>query len=601
MKTMLKHKLIVATMAVAALFASYSCEDSDTYTFPEPSDSELSMLTIMQKDPDYANFLAVVDMCGEGCLDSLFNQSRVYTVWAPTNEAVDKEALIARIENGERETVFQEFVKYHISNYRQPANGTLDDDNNLVMLNGKYVKFVGDSRNGYTFGGQEVVESNILARNGLIHKIASTVEYKPSIWEAIKNAPAVKSFWQFCKSFTVKDIDHNASIPGPIVNQQQTYLDTIYKESNEMLHLPNVGPVDNEDSTFIVFVPTSEVWEQITTEAAEYFKFDDSEFTEEQKIEADSLRQVRGAKEYLRYLTYSMTDQKNADGLADFDNLPDSLVAMVKENPRKKIAVADFAPIEIVKASNGELRILDHMPFKPTDLWHDTIRLEAENQYNVRKGEDEDYVWRGNFTPVVVDEKEQNPIHKDVKVSADRYMLASPESGVLPTCTYFVRDILSAKYKIAVVSVPEDILTKGDGVVNDNLGAIMINVAQSGKTIAEFPDPSKQVNLRGSAGKAYLEADAIRPDKTVMDTIFLCDEETGEPYIFDFEFCEKFNGFSTRTFEDKDYTLEITVSAAKLAGRKQGSSYAQNTAVDNNIRLDAILIIPVKDEEDTDK
>ena len=102
----------------------------------------------MQKDPDYANFLEVVDKCG--CLDSLLNQARVYTVWAPINSAVDKDALLEQIENGERETVFQQFVKYHISNYRHPANGTLEEDNSLLMLNGKYVAFVGDKENGYT-------------------------------------------------------------------------------------------------------------------------------------------------------------------------------------------------------------------------------------------------------------------------------------------------------------------------------------------------------------------------------------------------------------------------------------------------------------------
>ena len=118
------------------------------------------------------------------CLDSLLNQPRVYTVWAPINSAVDKDALIEQIENGERETVFQQFVKYHISNFRHPANGTLEN-NSLLMLNGKYVAFVGDAENGYTYGGREVVETNIHAKNGIIHKISTAVEYKPSVWEML--------------------------------------------------------------------------------------------------------------------------------------------------------------------------------------------------------------------------------------------------------------------------------------------------------------------------------------------------------------------------------------------------------------------------------
>ncbi|MBQ7947220.1 MAG: fasciclin domain-containing protein [Bacteroidaceae bacterium] len=591
---MFKHKILVALAAVATLFASYSCEDNDVYVFPEPSDSELTLLSVMQRDPDYANFLEVVDKCG--CLDSLLNQPRVYTVWAPINSAVDKDALIEQIENGERETVFQQFVKYHISNFRHPANGTLEN-NSLLMLNGKYVAFVGDAENGYTYGGREVVETNIHAKNGIIHKISTAVEYKPSVWEMLKSVNIISSFWDFCESFTIKDIDHNNSIPGPIVNQKPTYLDTLYVESNEILNFGNLGPIDNEDSTYIVYVPTTEVWNEITAEAANYFRFNTEEFTEEQKIEADSLTQVRGAKEYLRYLTYSMTEQEFADKVIDFDNLPDSLIAMYRDNPRKKVATADLVYNEVYETSNGQLRVLDKMPFKPTDLWHDTIRIEADKVNNVRQDESEAYVQRGTFTSVPVDEREQNEIYEG-EVSAHSYLLAQADGSILPSRTFFARDVLSAKYKIAVIAIPEDILTKGDGVTNKNQSALMFTVSQSGSVMAEFPDPSLKVALR-NGGEGYMPADAIRPDKAAIDTIFLCDAETGEPHIFDFQYCEKFNGFTTKSFENKHYTVEVTVSGAKLAGTKMGNSYLQSTAVDNNFRIDAILLIPVEDEEES--
>lgn len=595
MKTMFKHKLIVAIAAAAAIFATYSCDKEDAFIFPEPENSELTSLVVMQKDPDFADFLEVVDMCGEGCLDSLFNQSRVYTIWAPVNEAVDKEALVARINNGERETVFQEFVKYHISNFLHPANGTLEKDNNLLMLNGKYVLFTGDKSNGYTFGGKEIVESNIRTKNGIVHKIAATADYKPSVWEALKSVPGIKSFWDFCKSFTVKDIDHGASIPGPIVDQQQTYLDTVYVESNEILNFGNLGPIDNEDSIYIVYVPTAEVWDRITADAPRYFRYNTEEFTDEQKFEADSLTQVRGAKEYLRYLTYSMTEQKFADKVIDFNNLPDSLVAMYRETPRKKVATTDLVPIEILETSNGQLRILDNMPFKPTDLWHDTIRLETEMDYFVRKDEAGDVVQRGTFTAVRVDEKEQNPTYEG-KISGNSYILGMGSGSILPTRTYFARDVLSAKYKIAIIAVPEDILEKGDGITNPNQSALTVSVSQSGSVMAEFPDPSLKVKLSGGA-EGYMDTDVIRPDKAAIDTIFLSNSETGEPYVFDFEYCEKFNGFSTKAFNDQDYTVEIKISAARLAGKKVGSSYLPSTAVDNNFRIDAVLLIPVEDEE----
>lgn len=598
MKTMFKHKIIVALAVAATLFASYSCDDKDVYVFPEPSDSELTLLSVMQRDPDYANFLAVVDKCG--CLDSLLNQPRVYTVWAPINSAVDKDALIERIENGERESVFQEFVKYHISNHRYPANGSLDADNNLLMLNGKYVSFVGDKENGYTFDGKEIVETNIHAKNGIIHKVAASADYLPSIWEVLKSVNLVSSFWSFCNSFTVKEIDHINSVPGPIVNQKPTYRDTLYVENNELLALGNLGPVDNEDSIYIVYAPTSDVWDRITTEAENYFRFNTEDFTDEQRIEADSLTQVRGAKDYLRYLTYSMTEQEFADGVMDFDALPDSLIAMSRnDDPRKKVATADLEPIEVYTTSNGQLRVLNYMPFKPTDLWYDTISVEADLEFNVRKDEYEDYVQRGIFSTVVVDEKEQNPIY-EAEVSNGGYLLASPSGEVLPTRTFFVKDVLSAKYKIAIVAIPQDLLLKGDGLKANYQSALSVKVSQSGSVMGTFPDPDLMVNLASGGGKAYLPADAIRPNMAAIDTIFLCDKETGEPHIFDFKYCEKFNGFSTKSFEDKHYTVEVEISSVKLAGRKQGSSYRRSTDVDNNFRIDRILLIPVEEEEGDD-
>lgn len=597
MKTMFKHKLMVALAVAATLFASYSCEDNDE-SYPPLANAEVTSLEFMQNDPQLTSFLEVVDKCG--CLDSLLNQSRVYTIWAPVNEAVDKDALIERIENGEREAVFQEFVKYHISNFLHPANGTLEDDNNLLMLNGKYALFAGNINDGYTFGGNEIIQTNIRTKNGIVHKIAAKLEYKPSIWEALKSVKSIDSFWDFCHSFTVKEIDHGNSIPGPIVNQQQTYLDTAYYETNEILNFSNLGPIDNEDSIYIVYAPTAEVWNKVTAEAENYYRFYTDEFDEEQKYEADSLAKVRGAKDYLRYMTFSMTEQDFADGVIDFANLPDSLVSFHRQEPRKKFASVDLvSTYEPIETSNGQLRILDYMPFKPTDLWHDTIRIEAESAGNVRKDEYDDFVQRGTFATVRVNEKEMNPLYEKTKISGNNYLLASADGGVLPTRTYFVKNILSAKYKIALIAVPEDILEKGDGTKNKNQSAISVLVTQRGETLCEFPDPSVAVNLQGGAGKAFLPDDVIRPEKAAVDTIFLCDAETGEPHVFDFKYCESYAGFSTWDYKDRDYTTEITISTVKLA-KKQGKNYRQETAVDNSFRIDAVLIIPVEDENDTE-
>lgn len=603
MKNMFRHKLIAASALAFALFASYSCKDDDKFIFPEPADTELSTLEVMRKDPELANFLEVADRCGEGTLDSLLNQSRVYTIWAPVNEAVDKDYLIQCIEDGKREMVFQQFIKFHIANNRHAANGEIDKSNKLMMINEKYVTFCGNTVDGYTFGDSRVVESNILTKNGLIHKISNAVTYSPSIWEALANINSVSTFWQFCKSFTVKEIDKHNSIPGPIVNQMPTYLDTVYYETNEILNLNNLGPVDNEDSIYITYVPTSEVWDKLVADAPAFFRYNMEEFTDEQKQEADSIANVRGAKDYLRYLTYSMTEQEFADGVIDFDNLPDSLIAMHRDYPdRKKFASSMFNEIERVTMSNGEIRVLDYMPFTPYDLWYDTIKVEAENDGMVRKDADDVMVQSGLFETITLDEKERNEAYED-ELSQDRFLLARPDGSTLPARTYFFRNVLSAKYKIAIVTVPENI-TSDDNIISGTVGdpttikssALRVTVSQSGEQLYSNPQSPIVINRQ----QYYLNS--IRPNPLAVDTIYFVDTETSEPYVFDFQYCEDFSGISTRQFEEEDYTVEVSIQTVRPAIRKIVGGRPQN-AVDNvyaqNFQIDQILLIPVREEEET--
>lgn len=599
MKNMFKHKLVAASALAIALFASYSCKEDDHFIFPEPANTELSTLEVMKKDPDFASFLEVADKCG--ALDSLLNQSRVYTVWAPVNEAVKKDSLIQCIEEGKREAVFQQFVKYHIANNRHAANGEIEPDNKLLMVNDKYVSFYGNTEDGYIFGNSNIIESNILTKNGLVHKISNVTKYDPSIWEALATINSVASFWEFCKSFTIKEIDKGNSIPGPIVNQQQTYLDTVYYERNEILNLNNLGPVDNEDSIYITFVPTSEVWNNLVAEAPAFFRFNTEEWTEEQIIEADSIANVRGAKEYLRYLTYSMTEQEFVDKQIDFENLPDSLIAMHRDYPdRKKFATAMFNTVETIKMSNGEIRVLGEMPFTPYDLWYDTIKVEAENEGMVRRigeGNDATMSQAGLFTTITLDEKKRNPAYED-ELSQDRFVFANVDGSTHPTRTYFFKNVLSAKYKIAIVTVPENITSDDDIVSNKdkdpsklNSSALRVTVNQGGKQL--YANPASATTISGA--QRYMNA--IRPRPLAVDTIFLVDVSTNEPYIFDFEYCEDFSGISTRAFEDKDYTVEVKVESVRPAKRGTGNRPAADNAYAQNFQLDQILLIPVREDE----
>ncbi|MBR5860567.1 MAG: hypothetical protein IKY71_04390 [Bacteroidaceae bacterium] len=98
MKTIFKHKFLAGAVALATIFATSSCEDTDTglkVTGDVPY-ADKTLYEVLNAQEDLTSFMEVVNACGAECADSLFNKSRVYTVWAPVNEALSeiKDGLI---------------------------------------------------------------------------------------------------------------------------------------------------------------------------------------------------------------------------------------------------------------------------------------------------------------------------------------------------------------------------------------------------------------------------------------------------------------------------------------------------------------------------
>ena len=93
MKTMFKYKFLTASVLAVALLMCYSCEDTDSYA---PASSEPTLAQMLRNETDLSQFVEIVDMCGEGRLDSLF-AGRVRTVWVPVNNSFDADEFKRRI------------------------------------------------------------------------------------------------------------------------------------------------------------------------------------------------------------------------------------------------------------------------------------------------------------------------------------------------------------------------------------------------------------------------------------------------------------------------------------------------------------------------
>ena len=587
MNKIFRHKILAGAMLFGVMFAGSSCQDEEGIRVtPETPYADKTLYEVIVGDPDLTDFVAVVNACGAHCADSLFNQSRVYTVWAPVNGTFNKDSIIAETVadstgNSNRDLVFRSFVEAHVANHLVAANGTLDDDNTVLLLNNKNAIFAGDYKNGYTFSGVSLDpnNTNVRMKNGLLHKIVSPSEYKYSIWEYMKIAHddtwSIDSVAQYLYSYNVTEFNEGQSIAGPIVDGEQTYIDSVFTTSNKWLDpWRGVGNINNEDSTYIVYVPTDELWEKMVKKAESHYNYDFAftNMTEATKIERDSLRRYNARLNNLKYMTYSVNEQKHVAS-------SDSMMPAYRDGKHALFAKADLEKNVIFEKelSNGIFKVVDAMPYKPTDLWHDTISLEGENQsmwyYTDASGK-----IIAPPTEVEVLKAYKSQINKDsmllgAEVSGGEYFSYTKEAA--NTAKFKIPKVLSAKYHVAIIFVPKNITNE---LIDKE------KMYQTKMTVKIQQSPGK-----GSAIKLYeaTRTKALYTDPFKMDTLFLT--TNGEKAVIQPTYSEFYEGSAAK---DYNVTLEIASILPTNAEKNKGIYY------DPAIRIDKILLIPVLDSEE---
>lgn len=559
MNTIFKHKILAGAMLFGALFLASSCDESEGLKVtPEVPYADKTMFEVITSDAELTDFMAVLNACGAHCADSLFNKSRVYTLWAPVNGTFNKDSLIAEVEAGERDNVFERFVQAHVSNHLRAANGKLDEDNKILLLNDKVTVFTGDHVNGYTFDGKEISEANIRVWNGVLHKIAAPAEYKYNIWEYLRSDARVDSVANFLYSFDVTEFSEGQSIIGPIKDGQQTYLDSVFVTNNKFLRAwEGVGVLNNEDSVYTVYVPTNEVWDEMLKVSDKHFNYNlkitnPTSLTAEKR---DSMRHTYARLNLIKYMTYSNYEQRYVEN-------PDSIMPAWQggfKHGRPEFLKADVEKNVIFEKelSNGTFKIVDKSPYSMFELWHDTIKLEAEDE-NMRTylAGGVGYIQSASKTQI-----NKDSAFLDAKISGNRYFEAYSDKAA-STVRYKIPDLLSASYNVALVVVPK-------------------NITNTDVAPEELKPHEMQIKITQATGSntvTLANHKDVHNDPTRIDTVFLT-EKDGSRSVVTVPYCEYY-----KTNKEADYGVLIEV-------KSDGST----KTYDRSIRLDAILFIPVED------
>ena len=376
--------------------------------------------------------------------------------------------------------------------------------------------------------------------------------------EYLRSDARVDSVANFLYSFDVTEFSESQSIIGPIKDGQQTYLDSVFVTNNKFLRAwEGVGTLNNEDSVYTVYVPTNEVWDEMLKVSDKHFNYNlkitnPTSLTAEKR---DSMRHTYARLNLIKYMTYSNYEQRYVEN-------PDSIMPAWQgsfKHGRPEFLKADVEKNVIFEKelSNGTFKIVDKSPYSMFELWHDTIKLEAEDE-NMRTyiAGGVDYIHSASKTQI-----NKDSAFIDAKISGNRYFEAYSDKAA-STVRYKIPDLLSASYNVALVVVPKNI-TNADVAPEDlKPHEMQIKITQA----------------TGSNTVTLANHKDVHNDPTRLDTVFLT-EKDGSRSVVTVPYCEYY-----KTNKEADYGVLIEV-------KSDGST----KTYDRSIRLDAILFIPVED------
>ncbi len=633
MNKIFKHRIFAGVALLGMLFMGSACTDEwdDHYTANSDAPSE-TLLGIMEKNNELSEFLEVVNACSRrdasgniivDCADSLLNQSRVYTLWAPINGTFNKDSLINEIKEGNRDLVFERFVLAHMSQYLHAANGervpasATDKRYDIVLLNNKKAKFVGKSGN-YTFKDIAIEQNkyNIRAKNGMLHMLGDAVDFVPNIWECLRSTPGVDSIADYVYSFNEKKFNPILSVPGPIEDGKTTYVDSVFDESNQFLKYGNsranggFGYINNEDSSYIMYVPTNELWHEMVQKTTKYFNFRKvgSDF---RRLQLDTMQYEYARTMLCNYLVFSPKEQRPS-----VDGEPDSLLSTFRDK-RRRFAVADLkaAVIDSVPVSNGKFYIINSFePFKSTAIWHDTIKIEAEYS-DLEDIEGSSYItdWGGVGATVSNSSESASPsqINPVVngKVSGNRYLLLNGNNQMAQSYVEFrVPNVLSGSYYVQVVMLPPHItarktdkmkpsrikpiltMTNADGITIDTL---YVTDTSTGKSERVKNPETGRIEMMTMDVDNY----ALVNDTSRIDSVYFYDVVKNRDNSNDKSLRER----AVIKFEESEfgYSQDDTSVRLKLMYDCALNNLQQVYVADYDyeLRIDCIMLIPVPEEE----
>lgn len=418
-------KIIIYSLLTAGVVMS-GCSDTwnDHYSETPGEGGDKTLLRQIQEDPDLSIFGKMLNIAG---YTDILNTSQTYTVWAPANSSL--EGIDLNDVDEVRRTVANHIARFNIST-------SMSDTEGVKMVNGKMHYF---SEGGTMFGDVAVLKSDMIAKNGILHKVGSVIPYAYNFREYFDSHGNTTKISDFISAFD--EMLYQSQIPGISGTSAN---DTSLVAYNRLLQYPDLGLGDiaSEDSLFSMVIPTDEAWLKAYEEISPYFKNYNADRTK-----GDSLQDVQTSLAIVSDLVFRT-------GLASplsMDSVVSTSGSVIK-NPAEF-----FRGMEEIEASNGRLFQAGELHYNPVETFKKPIHIEAEEETG-RTPAAGTTVYSRN---VSTDNKFAN------EISGQRYIDVSPTSSSRqPGITFEIPDILAGTYDIYAVFVPASVTDVNN--VNDS-------------------------------------------------------------------------------------------------------------------------------------
>ncbi|WP_207510626.1 fasciclin domain-containing protein [Longitalea luteola] len=336
------YKQLITIFLFTACFSMSACKKWDDHNQINNQDLSLNLQHAIDADDNLSTFRELITKTG---LDTLLRSSKNYTVWAPTNTALQNldPAIVNDISR------LTTFVKNHIASQayftREAVTGT-----RIPVLSGKYNGF---EKN--TFDEATITAADRFVSNGVLHIIDKPV-------------PALQSIWEYINSTTTTYQQHAYIVSTNRVERDlsQAVIDSVNPITGDPIYRPGTGYINRNAFNEIAYDVKKE--DKLYT----YFVITDDNFN----VEADSL------KPYFKHPAAAVTDSLSklhlvkdlvVEGLYQPNALPASLLS--RNGTPVPLNASNI--ISTKKLSNGIAYVMSNINVLTVDKFRQRI-IEGE-------------------------------------------------------------------------------------------------------------------------------------------------------------------------------------------------------------------------------